>query len=669
MEWVAALGTSGREGRCMVAKVPMTREEVAARMRAGKAKKREEEVERKRRAAAALNAPVVVQSGEYRQWSEGIEAYGRLWPVSTIIEIESALYAHKSVREQTPNALPRHEHFIKYLQALVPTSFAWHRWAYEGAELWCEDGWTCIGAAGTGKSAMFGLFTLGDWIAAPAQTVTVLVSTSIDSLKARIWKYICQWYPAVDERFRIGHFRQANPLGLLYVADPTPQVPQPQWQGAGLLCVGFKQGDSSESIKNHLGRHLPRNRIVVDELQGVNRAVLDIWWNMGASGEFRFGGFGNPMSAFDPLADASLPLGMNRLSAIDWIHREMMDVGQRRKKTWKTDLGRCLMFDGCESPALDNPKFHWLIGADHIEKSKKSGENTAQWYTFIRGVFPPSGGANTLISAKEISETGSEATGVIWDGPRVDWLWGDLAHEGEDDAELMRARVGPTLGGTIMIELMEAWVIGIDLKAGFISQQLAKKVVEIAKRYDIPAHRIAIDATATQGSMIDTIEEKLKARGVCRIHASGPPSKLLVKQGWPMTCKDAYENRAAELAGNFREFLRAGQIRGVDSVLAQQACSRVVLGQEEAMGKLHLHPDKRAGNGGKSPNRLDLVSVGCTALRETAGIHPNSGKPAPDFTGNDDRYDAWIKRARALDVRFRGRGGMDARLRRYGARR
>lgn len=612
-------------------------------------------------------APATHIGGPYRRWSDGrIEAYGTLWPIGrTVVDIESALYAHDHIRARTPNVLPRHEHFIRYLKLIVPeTSFIWHRWAYEGAELWCEPWWTCIGASGTGKSAMFGLFALADWLADPANTVTVLVSTSLDSLKARIWKYVCQWHDCVIDQFRTGRFRQANPLGLLHVDEPTDSHPEPQWKGAGILCVGFKAGDSSESIKNHLGRHLPRNRLIVDELQGVNPAVLDLWWNMGASGEFKFGGFGNPQSMFDPLADACVPSGhASRLAAFDWLHREMMDVGSRRRKQWRTEKGRCLMLDGLESPANDDPRCFWLIGPKHIADARKSGENSLQWYAFIRGIFPPSGGTNTLLSAKEIQETGAEQKGVVWDGVWQDWLFGDLAHGGEDEAEIQRARVGRAVGGVTMIELMERTILIVDEKRGFISQQMAKQVEEIARSYGIPATRIAIDATATQGAMIDAIEEKMKQRGIVRIHAAGHPTDLPIKLGWPQTGKQAYDNRAAELAGNFREFVRAGQMRGIDHVLAQQACSRVTLPQEESAGKLKLHPDKRAGNGGKSPNALDLVCVGCTALRESAGIHPGQGKPAPNF-GANDKQAAWKKQVAAMDGRRRG-NRLGQLLRRY----
>lgn len=595
--------------------------------------------------------------GTYREWSDGrIEAYGARWPQGFgPVEIEASLYAYEAQRKAAPNCLDRHKHFARYLKLIVPeTAFAWHRWVYEGVELWCEDWFTCIGAAGTGKSAMFGLFVLGDWLVEPSDTVTVLVSTSLDALKARIYKYVCQWHESVIPQYRVGSFRQANPLGLLHVDPVTEENPQPQWKGAGILCVGFKAGDSTESIKNHLGRHLRRNRIVVDELQGVNPAVLDLWWNMGASGEFKFGGFGNPQSMFDPLASASTPAGhSSRLAAFDWLHRDMMDVGRRRTKTWPTDQGRCLMLDGRESPGVDDPaKFHYLIGQKHIDAAKKSGgENSVQWYAFICGIFPPSGGANTLLSAKEVKEGKAEERGVSWEGNWEDWIFGDLAHSGEDEKVIQRARVGKAVGGAWMIDLMEREYIQIDEKAGFISQQIGRFVATKAKLWGVPVNRVAIDATATQGAMIDAVEQAMGGRGVVRIHAAGPPSNNAVKLGWPQMCKEAYADRAAELAGNLAEFVRAGQIRGMDSILAQQCVSRVVLPQEENQGKLKLDPDKRGNNGGKSPNEFDALCVGVTALREKAGVHPGQGMLI-SLPGSEDK--AWKSAAQKFDIRRRG---------------
>ena len=609
---------------------------------------------------------VVIHGGEYRQRENGIiEAYGAVWPVGTHpAAIEAGLYADDDLRSRVPDCQPRHLHFIRFCKHLVSDKvFLWHRWAYEGAELWCERGWTCIGAAGTGKSAMFGLFVLADWLADPANTVTVLVSTTIDMLKARIWMYVCKWYEALPEQFRAGHFRQANPLGLLYVAEPTEQVPNPQWLGAGIICVGFKQGDKEEVIKNHLGRHLKRNRIIVDELQGVNRAVLDIWWNMGASGQFKFGGFGNPQSMFDPLGEASAPSGhVSTLAAFDWLHATMMGSGHREEKKWKTRLGYCLMFDGLDCPTLDDKRFHWLINQEHIDNARAAGgENSVLWYIFVRGIFPPTGGLNTLVSGKEITECGANETMVAWDGPTQYWLWGDLAHGGEDEAGVQRVRVGRAVGGRIMILLMERTLIEVDVKKGLISQQIGRRVAAIAREHNVSVDRMAIDATGTQGASIDAIEVAMKAQGIVRIHASGPASKNMpVKLGWPQSCVEAYDNRAAELAGNFREFLRAGQIRGVDAILAQQASSRVTLPQEEVGGVLKLHPDKKAGNGGKSPTALDIVCIGCTALRERGGIHPGTGAALVLSVAGRDQ---WEKAASRLDIR--GRGRLRSLLQRY----
>jgi hypothetical protein len=191
------------------------------------------------------------------------------------------------------------------------------------------------------------------------------------------------------------------------------------------------------------------------------------------------------------------------------------------------------------------------------------------------------------------------------------------------------------------------------MQGGLNSQQIGRQVARIAREHGIPAARIAIDATAAQGAIIDAIEIAMKEQGIVRIHASGPASKdVPIKHGWPQTCDEAYDNRAAELAGNFREFVLAGQVRGIDQKLAQQASSCVILPHEETAGKLELHPDKKAGNGGRSPNALDLVCVGCTALRERADIHPGSGSALALST--PDRH-AWAAKARARDIRSRSR--------------
>lgn len=631
---------------------------------------------------------IVCSTNIYQHTKEGIIAYGNLWPKEhggrpvDEAAIEAMIYDSDALRLQLPEAEPKYVHFARLVQHLQPPDkFVWHRWTWECAELWCDnDWWTCLGPSSSGKSCVFGVFALIDWCIAPCDTVTVMVSTTLEMVKERIYLNVVKHYDYLPARYKWEQpfdntdgagqvqaiFRQATPLGLL-----IQDVSKGTLTGAGIKCVGFKAGDKLETIKGQLGRHMKRMRLLVDELQGTNPAVLDLPVNMFASGDGKFGGFGNPSHYGDPLATASTPEG----GAVNWpvldkrlrLPSPHADAGEYITKKFKTERGECLFLDGLECPSIREPeKYHYLLDPKHIAKViRTEGLNSAMVDTYIRGIFPSGGTASVVLDADEAALHGVAAREVVWHNMPQDWISLDLGQGGTDAKAVRRLRVGKVMApdGTLVNRILSVELHKIITDNALAAQvpitlQIARQVKLFMILWHVPINRVGGDSTATQGATLDAIETLTGTIGIHRIGFAGAASDKVVKEGWPRLCKEEYANRASELAGLFRELCLCGIIKGLDSETLQQASQRRWLLAEEKddednVSAKQIDPNKRIN--GKSPDALDTMLVACMMLREAAGIFPRSG---PVLEAAPEIEDDWLKMASHDRRRGGGRIGL-----------
>lgn len=606
-------------------------------------------------------------SNIYRHTSEGIVAYGNLWePKYDEIAIEALIYEDDSLRQSLPGGKAAYIHWARLVQHLQPANrFAWNRWVWECAELWCDNKWfTVIGPSSSGKSCTFGVFALCDWAIDPCETTTVMVSTTLEMVKERIYKFAVEhhgYLPAAykwdapfvhNERQVQTIFRQATPLGIL-----IQDIDNATLTGAGIKCVGFKAGESLETIKAQLGRHAKRNRLLVDELQGTSRAVLKLPVNFGASGKFKFGGFGNPSDYMDPLADASEPAdGVAAWPLIDKKLRELSPDGEPYlTKKFKTKKGECLFLDGLECPSMREPALYpYLLDPAHVRETiKEEGINSAMVDTYIRGIFPSGSEATVVLDADEAAACQVAQTNVLWANQPDDWIALDLSHSGTDAKIARRLRVGmvdrPDGPPRECIKSVEFATIKTNSDTriyGTISRQIARQVHALMIKWAVPINRVGGDSTATQGAALDAIEEEAGEIGIKRMSFAGAASDKPVKQGWPRLCKEEYANRASELAGIFRELCLSGMIRGLDAVTMQQAAQRRWLTpsekEEEAKAAKQIDPNKRIG--GKSCDELDTMLVGCAMLRDFAGIYPRSKVPLAHAAPEEKQWHGYAQR-------------------------
>lgn len=547
------------------------------------------------------------------------------------IAIELYLYAMDKVRASSSKTLTAWEHLRNAMKMLLPERiFTWHPWVDTLGESWCEtNAQTVWGASSTTKSGVMGFILLADLLADPMNTLTVLVTQPMEKHWDRCWGNVVRWQGNLPESWRIGTVKKAPSLGLL-TSDGEDKR-------AGIVCISCMAGDSFEDLKSKIGAHQKRNRLAVDEPQGASESVLQIKVNMAASGEYKEAFFGNPDSWFSPLGKHSMPKDGDTAK----ILKEMPDRWFTQNKV-KGKQGICVVLDGFRAPSLKEPdRYPFMIQPDFVEDSIANfGADSKHVWTYVRGRIPPGGTVDVLMSEPDLMHFGANKK-PFWVSGFQSWAVLDPSRGG-DGCPLSHYGVGMARfpDGEIrkMCVLIERKHLKITMSDPNVSRQIAAQAIPVLRQWGVPLSRLGGDSTGGQGAVLDYLEGAVNspAQGsVIRISSEGGASERSVivnrraraastgKGNKTILASSIYANRAAEIAGNLVQLIRARSFCGLDTDSIHQISTRL-LDPTSLRTKLEEKKDWRDRNSGRSPDEMDCDAIMATILLERGIIKADS---------------------------------------------
>jgi len=481
--------------------------------------------------------------------------------------------------------------------------FRVNEWTERRVRAFCsEQFFTMWGPSSAGKSTDTAAMVLAHWLASPAETTCTVCSTTRPALVQRIFGEIVRLYGALK-----------NPPGR-YFSSTTSIILGDDNTKNGIFGVAVLIGTIREAMGNIIGKHNRRNVLIVDEMQATREAAVAAVSNLQGGEDFHFVGIGNPESRLDPLGRYSEPVdGWNSINPT--------------MREWKTKFGKCLFFDGLESPAIKEPlKYPYLLKQSDIDQRIKwYGENDPRFWAQTRGFIPPEGLPRTMFSESFFVKNEMMDKNTIWKvGCQTVAFLDPSFSAGGDRCALRIARVGINDKDKYIIELDDPVVIPLEMKPDEpLNYVTAAKVTEICQSNGIDPINFGIDITGTQSALADIIEEKF-GKGIMRVQFGGKPTDLPISMEEDVPASTRYANRVTELWGTFYQYGRHGHIRGVDVETIKEFCSRLLL---EKTNPSCLEPKtKMKARSGKSPDFADC-GVGITALiRERLGIVPGVGE-------------------------------------------
>ena len=451
-------------------------------------------------------------------------------------------------------------HYSMLITQMQRPDFQWNPWAVKADQAFCENPHSCVvGSGGSSKSFTAGDYAFKFWQGAPHETAVVVISTSIDAARKRIWKSIAQAYMEVSRR--TGGFGKSELL-----SSPKPCIRAvPGDFVHGIYVVPVETGDIEQAVAAIKGYHARRILMVRDEADSISMAAVDVESNLRiGTEEFQTIDLGNLPSVLNPLGQQmAVEPGRPITEALgtEWISAKGL---------------KCLRFDGENSPNItDNGKWTGLMTeADRAAIERQAGgRNTRTYYVMVRGLSPPEGVDDTVMSEALLHAHGTFLP-VIWkrdftlSGSLDPGFGGDKCcfrtfKRGVDDGNVFRAACDE--------------VIDIPITTGDPTNppeyQIAAKVKSMCAARGIAPDEFIAGTTGIGSGVAATLQREWSPSiNICE--EGGSPSDLPVSEEDQRPASELYDRRVTELWFSIREYVQSGTLRNLDMTTALQLCSR-----------------------------------------------------------------------------------------------
>lgn len=561
-------------------------------------------------------------------------------------EINLELQCFKERRSKEQGGLGAFRHFRNAHHMIWPQRVpTYNEWMHRRFKTFCSKKYKVVmqaGGAGTAKSADAAVYALEWWWTNPSERTVLICSTTLNALKKRIWSYIAEYRMMAP--FMPGILKGGqNPCILFNNKD----------EKHGIFSIPLARGTTEQALKDLIGIH-PKEAmlVIVDEMTDVTSAPIDAMTNWDASGKkFQMIGIGNSKDRLDTHGQLCEPID-------GWG-----SINPDTHEEWLTRYGICLYFDCYKSPAVLHPehsgpggKLSFLIGPKKIEHDeKKLGKNHPRFWRFVRGFWPPDSATKTVLTAlmadKHQIKKPAEFTGSY--AIRLAAL--DPAFTADGDECILRfATLGTMRNGLTGLDFGGPEnIVPLQLDARS-SEPINYQIVQQARREcearDIPPEHFACDVWG-MGAGAGDIFTKEWSNKFHKVVSIGTPTELFTDVHQTERAYDVYDRRITELWFIMREFVLAGQIKGLDDQTVKEFCQRTweFAGKKYSLEGKDSYRAKFQNSGQPSPDRADAACVLLDLARQL-GFRP--GRATIDGTESNEEWERqWEAQRHAQEMR------------------
>jgi hypothetical protein len=447
------------------------------------------------------------------------------------------------------------------------------------------------------------------FLADPDNTSVSLTSTSKQAMGGRVWGVLRDLHSEARDP------DTGRPFSWHLINSQKTIQRERGDEKFNISCFAVETGELLKSIDKIKGRHTPRMFLIVDEANSTPDAIFHTIPNMiKGVRELVILIIGNALSYFDNHGRACEPMSGWPSITIDDTRWQTKGVPE-----WRMPGGLCCHYDGEKSPNVLAKKtiYPHIFSYENWIEDAKWGENSIHYWSQTRGFWPPEGMVNTVFSDPLIARC--DGTGFLgFVANRVTYAFLDPAFGG-DRCVLLLADVGETDAGLMGIQLRQPLYIEPKVhNEAERDYQIAREVIEQCKAEGVKPAQFGSDATGI-GRGVHAIIAGEWSPEIQRVEWGGRASEEPSSQADGRPAHEVYDNRVTELWFRCREFLEAGQLKGLGTETVKQFCSReyAKLGRRY---KLSTKPECKAKLG-YSPDEADAAAGLCwVALRN--GVIP-----------------------------------------------
>ena len=506
--------------------------------------------------------------------------------------------------------------------------FEWNPYAMRMLEEAYKNNFLAVaGHASCSKSEFFALYAIGRFligarfpetagspavpVASPEYVKVFITSTSLDESRGRIWGVVEGYWAEICRFFGGEQYMQAKLISSTgKIVRINSDGRQNQLSGITLVAGGKGQ-DKDASTKIGF-----KNRCVIfiaDELPLLTHALYNTAiTNLQSNDYLQFIGIGNPTSAFDPL-------GVFMEPEEGWASVDENFDG------WKTKRGYCIRFDGEKSPNVLAGREVWkgILSLRTVTDLRESlGPKSPEYYRMVRGFLSPDGDAYAIYTEVEIVSSGSQQKVTTWlDSPVMIGFLDPAFSHGGDEAPACFSRVGTyyspihqrNVKGIERVETINL-MAKVDASNREVdrNQQLVNLFHEECTKRGVINEDRGSDSTGA-GDPFATLMAVTMGRGFQMVSFAGAPSDKTVGTTNSRLGKDRFSNRVTELWYVGKDFLKAGQIRGLDPETCIQMCARMYKQVDREKVEVESKKIMKQRTNGRSPDRADAF-FGCIEI-------------------------------------------------------
>lgn len=482
---------------------------------------------------------------------------------------------------------------------------------------------TWWGPGGCGKTYDAAAQAVEFWLEDPEHTAVMVCSTTKEMLRKRIWNEICTLWTRL-------------PSWIAYKGNLLNTECIIQWEEGnkknGIFGFAVADGPVDDAINNLRGIHTTRVWLILDEMQGIEDAIMGVRANHAKNPEPRFLGMGNPTNYNSMLCKYSEPIG-------GWG-----EVGVAQTDSWPIKAapyigrGKCYFFDGRKSPAILDPAW----GAAHPYMTNQAqldgiaadkGENSPDYWTDGIGWPPPLGTDITVLDVAVIDKFQCKSKAHWTDGYEEGAGLDPAFTEGGDKKVLQFVRwgyVNDEGGKRWVVELGESIDIHINAESKDpVEYQILNFCKEKCKAKGIGHHNFALDSTGSGHTLHSLFTQEW---GTCMaVDFSGAPSDMVVDEKGT-TASERFDRKSSELNIMVRDFAYANGLRGLGQKAADDFCQRLTLkkGKKDSV-ESKKEMKKRLK---RSPDHADAVTVALFLARENGAVPGRRGEAVKNEESN-----------------------------------
>ncbi len=316
-----------------------------------------------------------------------VEMYGFKVPKGTPqVALELKCYREDVTPDQ--GGLGAEQHFKNAFRMYWP-NYEWSDWVEMLIQAWCSYKWiSVIGHRRASKTFTSAHIAWLDYCANPNETLTSLSTVTFEGLKLRMWSDLLRASETAAVKQPITIRSSTNELKAYPTAASREAAEKFMIHG---LAVQNTQ-DAAGRIK---GGHAPRRRLFLDEAEDMADTIFDSMGNPMSAPDAKCVMLANPVEKISRFGDECEPVnGWSSVSDTDLF--------------WLTKNGGiCLHFDGLQSPNMkQNTKiFTGILTKEDVEHTReKKGEDSVEWWSQIRGWFPPDGMVSRIFPSQVIEK-------------------------------------------------------------------------------------------------------------------------------------------------------------------------------------------------------------------------------------------------------------------------